>query len=213
MLVFYDFTPAPSPRRARIFLAEKGIETETVQVNLRTREQLGEAYRAINPQCTVPALKLEDGTILTENAGIFAFAEAFRPDPPLLGRTPTEKGLVATWNARIEQEGFAAVAEALRNSSPAMKDRALTGPIDYPQIPELAERGKRRLEAFLDMLDARLAGRDHVAVDTFSLADITGLVVVDFGKMVKIEPRDDHTNLRRWHATVSARPSVGRQAR
>ena len=207
-VTFYDFTAAPSPRRARILLAEKGIEVDNVQVDLMTAEQLSDAYRAINPACTVPALKLEDGTVLTENAGIAAWAEAHQPDPPLLGRTASEKGLVATWNARIESEGLMAVAEVLRNSSKGMVDRATTGPLNHAQIPELAARGRVRLEHFFETLNTRLEGRDFIATDDFTVADISALIVVDFAKWVKVEPKETHENIRRWHAAVSARPSA-----
>ncbi len=207
-LIFYDFALAPSPRRARIFLAEKGVAYENVQVDLGTAEQLSDAFRKINPTCTVPALKLEDGTVLTENDGIAAYLEAAYPEPPLLGSTPIEKGLVANWNSRVLQEGLSAAAETLRNTSRGMVDRATTGPINFKQIPELAERGHARLSAFMDTLNDRLKGRDFVAIDSYSYADITALVVVDFAKWVKIEPTDAHEDLRRWHGCVSARPSA-----
>ncbi|MEP2830135.1 glutathione S-transferase [Parvibaculum sp.] len=207
-VTLYDFTAAPSPRRARILLAEKGIVHETVQVDLAKAEQLGEAYRKINPACTVPALKLEDGTILTENIGIAAWAEEVAPEPRLLGTTPAEKGLVFSWNARIEFEGFMPIAEVLRNTSKGMAGRALPGPIDLPQIPELAARGSQRLTRFFDVLNERLQGRDYIAVDSFSLADITALVCIDFAKWVKHEPKPEHTDLLRWHAAVSARPGA-----
>ncbi len=207
-ITLYDYTPAPSPRRTRILLAEKGIETENVQIDMMKGEQLSDDYRKINPGCTIPALKLEDGTVLTENLGIAAWAEAYKPEPPLLGTTPTEKGLVMNWNARCEFEGLMAVAEILRNTSPGMKDRALTGPVNFEQIPALAERGAARLPLFFDTLDARLDGREFIAIDTFSLADITALVIVDFAKWIKIQPGDQHKNLNRWRAAVSARPSA-----
>ncbi|WP_339832321.1 glutathione S-transferase [uncultured Parvibaculum sp.] len=206
--VLYDFTAAPSPRRARILLAEKGIDHETVQVDLMKAEQLGDAYRQINPACTVPALKLDDGTILTENIGIAAWAEAVKPEPPLFGTTPEEKGLVFSWNARIEFDGFMPIAEVLRNTSKGMVNRALPGPVDLPQIPELAARGALRLARFFDMLNERLKGREFIAIDRYSFADITALVCVDFAKWVKQEPRPDHADLLRWHAAVSARPSA-----
>ncbi len=208
-LTFYDFTAAPSPRRARIVLAEKGIAVETVQVDLATKEQLSPEFRAINPQCTVPALKLEDGTVLPDNAGIAAWAEAYKPEPPLLGTTAAEKGLVASWNARVEMEGLMAVAEVVRNGSPRMKDRAMTGPLDLEQIPALAERGAKRLAFFYEVLDAHLAGREFIATDRFTVADITALVTVDFAKWVKVEMQDGQANLRRWHEAMAARPSAG----
>ena len=207
-ITFFDFKSAPSPRRARILLAEKGIDVEIVQIDMMKAEQLSDDYRKINPGCTIPALKLEDGTILTENAGIAAWAEAYKPEPSLLGNTPGEKGLVATWNAKVEFEGLMAVAEALRNSSPGMADRAITGPINYVQIPELAARGKERLIHFMDTLNERLEGRDYIATDQFTFADITALVTVDFAKWVKVEPGENHGNIKRWHAAVKARPSA-----
>lgn len=207
-VTLYDFAAAPSPRRARILLAEKGIAHDTVQVDLAKGEQLGEAYRKINPACTVPALKLEDGTILTENIGIAAWAEEVQPSPRLLGETPAEKGLVFSWNARIEFDGFMPIAEVLRNTSKGMVGRALPGPVNLEQIPALAERGSMRLTRFFDMLNERLKGRDYIAIDSFSLADITALVCIDFAKWVKHEPKPEHADLLRWHAVVSARPSA-----
>ena len=207
-ITLYDFTAAPSPRRTRILLAEKGIEVENIQVDMMQAEQMSEAFRAINPGCTIPALKLDDGTVLTENVGIAAWAEAYKPDPPLLGTTATEHGLVYMWNAKVEFEGLGAIAEILRNTSKGMVDRAMTGPTNFGQIPDLAERGKARLAVFLDLLDARLEGRDFIAIDGMSFADITALVTIDFAKWVKIEPSEAHGNIKRWHAAMSARPSA-----
>ena len=116
MVTLYDCASAPSPRRARIFLAEKGVPHDTIAVDLRTGEQLGDAYRQINPQCTVPALRTDEGLLLADNAGIAAYLEARYPEPPLLGSTPEEKAEIASWNWRMEFEGLLAIAEALRNS-------------------------------------------------------------------------------------------------
>lgn len=208
MITLYDCATAPSPRRARILLAEKGIACENLQVNLVTGEHLGEAYRALNPQCTVPALKLEDGHVLPDNAAIAAWAEAAHPEPALLGRTPLEKAEVASWNSRIEFEGLLAIAEAMRNSAPAMKDRALTGPASVAQIPELAQRGLERAQRFLDVLDAHLAGREFIATDHFSVADITAVVMVDFARVVRLKPAETHPNIRRWREALASRPSL-----
>ncbi|MDE1950838.1 MAG: glutathione S-transferase [Burkholderiales bacterium] len=209
MITLYDFAQAPSPRRARILLAEKGVAHETVPIDLRSAEQLGAAYRAINPLCTVPALRLEDGLVLTDNAAITAYAEARWPEPALLGRTPAAKAEIASWNWRIEFEGLLAVAEALRNSAPAMKNRALAGPFDYAQIPELAQRGLDRLQHFLDTLDARLAGRETIADEGFSIADITAVVAVDFARVVRVKPDPaKHPELLRWRAAMAGRPAM-----
>lgn len=208
MIALYDCATAPSPRRARILLAEKGIPHETVQVDLRAGEQLGEAFRRVNPQCTVPALRTEEGRVLTDNAAIAAYLEALRPDPPLLGVTPLEKAEIASWNWRVEFEGLLAIAEALRNGSPAMANRALPGPRDYAQIPELAQRGQERVRDFFDVLEERLQGRGFVATDRFSIADITAVVAVDFARVVKIKPGEQHPHLQRWRAAMAQRPSM-----
>jgi glutathione S-transferase len=208
MITLYDCATAPSPRRARIFLAEKGIPHETVNVDLRSGEQPGDAYRRINPQCTVPALRTGEGVVLTDNAAIAAYLEAIQPEPPLLGVTPLEKAEIASWNWRAEFEGLIAVAEALRNGSPAMANRALPGPRDYPQIPELAQRGLARVHEFFATLETRLQGREFLATDRFSVADITAAVAVDFARVVKAKPGDAHPNVLRWRSGLAQRASM-----
>ena len=208
MITLYDCATAPSPRRARILLAEKGVAHETVQVDLRNGEQLGDAYRQVNPLCTVPALRTDEGLLLTDNAAITAYLEARFPQPPLLGGTPHEKAEIASWHWRMEFEGLLAIAEALRNSAPAMANRALPGPVDYPQIAELAQRGLARVQQFFGMLNERLTGRDFIAADRFSIADITAVVAVDFARVVKLRPAEQHPHLQRWRAAMAQRPSM-----
>ena len=208
MITLYDCATAPSPRRARILLAEKGVPHETVQVDLRSGEQLSDAFRQINPQCTVPVLRTDDGLLLTDNAAITAWVEARFPQPPLLGATPAEKAEIASWNWRIEFEGLMAIAEALRNSAPAMASRALPGPVDYAQIPELAQRGLARVQQFFVTMNERLAGRDFIATERFSIADITAVVAVDFARVVKVKPGEQHPHLLRWRASLAQRPSM-----
>ena len=208
MITLYDCSTAPSPRRARILLAEKGVVHETIQVDLRNGEQLSDAYRQINPLCTVPALRTETGLVLTDNAAITAYLEARYPEPPLLGTLPEEKAEIASWHWRIEFEGFMAIADALRNSSPAMANRALTGPVDYPQIPELAQRGLTRLQQFFIALNERLAGRNFIVADRFSIADITAVVAVDFARVVKVKPDERHPHLQRWREVMAKRVSM-----
>lgn len=209
MMTLYDCATAPSPRRARILLAEKGVPHHTVQVDLRSGEQLGEAFRRVNPQCTVPALVTDEGPVLTDNAAIAAYLEARCPEPPLLGRTPLDKAEIASWQWRVEFEGLLPVADALRNSSPAMVNRALPGPVDFAQIPELAQRGLARVQGFLALLNEHLAGREFIAAGQFSIADITAVVVVDFARVVKIRPGDAHPHLLRWRAAMQARGTMG----
>lgn len=208
MITLYDCATAPSPRRARILLAEKGVAHDTVQVDLRNNEQLGEAFRRINPLCTVPALRIEEGVVLTDNAAIAAYLEARFPEPPLMGVTPLEKAEIATWHWRAEFEGLLAVAEALRNSAPAMSNRALPGPVDYVQIPELAQRGVARVQQFFTTLDTHLAEREFIAAGRFSMADITAVVSVDFARIVRVKPDERHPHLIRWRAAMAQRPSM-----
>jgi glutathione S-transferase len=207
MPVFYDCLTAPSPRRARIVLAEKGIAHEVKLVDLSQREQLTPEFRAINPACTVPVLVLEDGATLTDNAGIAAWAEAAHPEPPLLGRTALEKAAVASWNSKLEGECLMAIAEMLRNRAKGMIGRALPGPNDYAQIPELAERGRARLGHFLERFEDHMTGRTWAAIDVFSLADITAGVAMDFAGWVKIDVNESRPAIAAWRARLALRPS------
>ena len=204
----YDCTVAPSPRRVRIFLAEKGITVPTVQVDLFKGEQLADAFRAINPDCTVPVLELDDGTRLADAVAICVYFEALRPAPPLMGRDPQEKAIIAAAQRRAEREGFHAMVEAFRNFTPGMKGRALPGPDNYAQIPALAERGRARVERFFATMEAALVDRAFVCGSAYSIADITTLVTVDFAKWIKLAIPDDSIHLRRWYDAVTARPSA-----
>jgi glutathione S-transferase len=204
----YDYAPAPSPRRVRIFLAEKGIAVPTVQVDLRNGEQFTDGFRAINPDCTVPVLELDDGTRITDAVGICVYFEAVRPTPPLMGSDPSSKALIAAAQRRAERDGFYAVMEAFRNSTPGMKGHSIPGPDGYEQIPALAERGRARVKRFFAAMEAELAGRAFVCGPDYSIADITTLVTVDFAKWIKLTIPEQSVNLRRWYGEVSARPSA-----
>jgi glutathione S-transferase len=208
MITLYDCATAPSPRRARLLLAAKGVAYETVEIDLRSGEQLGDAFRRINPQCTVPALRTEEGMVLTDNASIAAYLEARYPAVPMMGITPQDKAEIAGWHWRCEFEGLMAIAEVLRNTSPAMANRALPGPVDYPQIAQLGERGLARLQQFMATLNARLENRAFVAADQFSIADITAVVAVDFARVVKVKPDERHPHLLRWRTALAQRPGM-----
>lgn len=207
-MIFYDCATAPSPRRARMVIVEKNLDVETRQIDLRAGEHVQPAFLSINPRGTVPVLITNEGTTLTENLGIAAYLEAAFPEKPLIGRTPDETGLIWMWTAICEQQGGTPIAEALRNASPAMKDRALPGPVPYAQIPELAERGRHRVVKFFDLLEARLRDRPWLATDEFTLADLTGYVFVDFARIVKLRIPEDHTATQDWLDRVAARPSA-----
>lgn len=205
---FYDCKTAPSPRRVRIFMAEKGIELDTVEVDLKIGEQFGDEFRAINPDCVVPALQLDDGSCLSEVLAICAYLESMFPETPLLGTTPEERARVLMWNGKCEQQGLWPTANAFRNATKGLVDRAVPGPVPYPQIPELAQRGRDEVRQFFYKLDQQLARNEFIAGDRFSIADITALATADFAKRLKIPIPDDAVHARRWYESVSARPSA-----
>ncbi|WP_422047980.1 glutathione S-transferase family protein [Shimia sp.] len=207
-MIFYDCSTAPSPRRARMFIAEKGLSVETRQVDLRNDAHRAPEFLAINPWGTVPVLVTDSGQSLTENIAIATYLEAAHPEPPLMGRTPEEKGAVSMWNAVCEFHAGLSIAEALRNSTPALKGRALPGAVDYEQIPELAARGAKRLGLFYETLEARLLDSPWLAGGAFTLADITAFVFCDFARIVKLPPPAENTATQAWYAKVQARPSA-----
>src|ERR1700730_3117497 len=178
-LKLYHSTASPNSRRVRIFLTEKGLEVPLVAIDLGKGEQHSAAYTAINPRRVVPTLVLDDGTAIGEVPAIIRYLEEANPAPPLLGTSPNTKALVAMWERRAEQEGFASVMEAVRNAVPRLKNRAIAGPHDYEQIPALVERSRQRVANFYADFNARLADVPFVAGGEFSVADITAIVTVD----------------------------------
>jgi glutathione S-transferase len=198
----YDGGRAPNPRRTRIFLAEKGIAVPTEQIDLGSLQQRTSAFTSVNPLQRVPALVLDDGTVITESIAICRYFEEIQPDPPLFGRGALEIAQVEMWNRRMDMHLLAGVSHVFRNSHPAMKE------MEIPQVPAWAEANKPRILDFLRVLDRELAGRAFVAGPNYSVADITGLVAIDFMKPAKLALPDDLKNIKRWHAEVSARPSA-----
>ena len=206
----YQSNASPNSRRVRIFLAEKGISMPLVPVDLGAREQLSDAYAAINPRRVVPTLVLDDGTAISEVPAILRYLEEVHPEPPLFGTTPKARALTAMWERRVELEGFASVMEAVRNAVPALKNRAIAGPHDYAQIPALAERSRARVGNFYADFDARLEDVRFVAGDQFSVADVTAVVTVDFAtRAAGLPMADEHEALKRWYDSISVRPSMG----
>jgi glutathione S-transferase len=177
-------------------------------VNLREGEHLTAAFRKLNPDCTVPVLVLDSGAVINDAIAMCVYFEERHPEPPLIGATEQEKALTIAWNRRVERDGFYAVMEAFRNSTPGLKGRALPGPDDYEQIPALAERGRARVRRFFETLNSRLGDSPFVAGPCYSLADITAQVTIEFAKRAKLTPPESCTYLISWFATVSARPSA-----
>jgi glutathione S-transferase len=198
----------PNSYRVRIFLAEKGITLPVVQVNLREGEHLGPAFRRINPDATVPALELENGTVITDAIAICVYFEEAHPEPPLIGATPEEKAVTIAWNRRAERDGLYAVMEAFRNSTPGLKGRAIPGPHNHEQIAALAERGRQRVGHFFQGMNDHLESREFVAGPRYSLADITTQITLEFSKWAKLPIPESCPHLARWFAAVSARPSA-----
>jgi glutathione S-transferase len=204
----FDFERAPNPRRARMIIAEKNIEVQRIPVNLYGMEQLSPEFLAINPAGTVPVLETDDGVYLTETVAICSYLEALHPEPCLMGTGPSDKALVLMWNNIVEQSGFFAIAETLRNWSPGFRDHVFPGVVNYPQMPELIDRGRKRTEQFFDRIEAQLANNQFLAGDSFSLADISLLAVTDFAAWVKNNPKRSRPALAKWYENVSARPSA-----
>lgn len=205
----YHSAASPNSRRVRILLAEKGLAPDLVAVDLGKGEQHAEAYRAINPRGVVPTLVLDDGTAIGEVPVISRYVDDAFPEPPLYGSTMAQKAITAMWERRIEQDGFAAVMEAIRNKLPGLKGRAIAGPHDYAQIPELVDRGIQRVRNLFADLEARLRQSPYVAGERFSVADITLLVTIAFAaKAIDLHLTDEFPALMRWHDLVSKRPSA-----
>ncbi|MDO9412327.1 MAG: glutathione S-transferase [Pseudolabrys sp.] len=198
----YDTKTAPNPRRTRIYLAEKGIEVPVEQVDMVAFQHKTPEYTAINPMQRMPALLLDDGTIITESIAICRYFEALHPEPALFGKTAKEQAQVEMWNRRSEIHFFANVAAVFRHLHPAMKE------FEVPQIPDYAEAMRPRAIAFLELLDKELATREFVAGDFYSVADITTLCGVDFMRPSRVVMPEGLSNVKRWHAAVAARSSA-----
>jgi len=198
----YDSKTAPNPRRTRIFLAEKGITLPTEQVDIMAMQHKTPEYTAINPLQRMPALVLDDGTVITESMAICRYFEALQPEPPLFGVGAKGIALVEMWNRRCEINFFSNVAAVFRHLHPAMKE------LEVPQVPAWAEANKPRVAWFLQLLDGELAKREFIAGDRYSVADITAQVTVDFLKPARLAMPEGMANVKRWHAAVSARPSA-----
>jgi len=204
----YTFASAPNPRRVHIFIAEKGLVIPEETVDLMNGGQFTDSFKALNPHCTVPVLVTEDGTCLSQVSAICSYLEEIHPNPPLYGRTAIERARVRDMCHWIYMDGIGAVAEAFRNSTPGFKGRSLPGQVSYDQIPELVERGRKRLPGFWKALDARLEGREFLVDQHFSMADIDAFVTIEFARWIKESVPEECANVHRWFEQVSRRPSI-----
>lgn len=198
----YEFEPFPNPRRARMFLAEKGLEVERIQVNVPEGEHRKQAFRAKNPSATVPCLELEDGTVISECSAISQYVEAAYPEPALLGKNPAEKGRIAMWQKRVEDGLMDAGTTYFHHATPGL------GALEKYQNKDWGLKNRERATETMRWLDAELADRRYIGGDNYSIADITALCGVDFAKFCEIEIPEDCKNLQRWYEDVSSRPSA-----
>ena len=198
----YDGGRAPNPRRVRVFLAEKGLSVPLVPVDMGAMGHKGAELTSRNPLQRLPVLELDDGTILTESIAICRYFEALHPEPPLFGKGALEIAMIEMWQRRMELNLLASVAAVFRHTHPAMLEW------EVPQVKEWGEANRAKAIDFLAILDRELAGREFAAGNAFCIADITGMIAVDFMKPAKLLVPEEMSNVRRWHAAVSARPSA-----
>lgn len=198
----YDGGKAPNPRRVRVYLAEKGITVPLVEVDMGAMGHRSTEVTARNPLQRLPMLELDDGTILTESVAICRYFEALYPDPPLFGRTPLESAQVEMWHRRIEFHLTFPVAQAFRHLHPAMKEW------EVPQVPEWGEANKPKALAFLKILDDHLADHEFLVGEGISIADLLGMISIDFMKPARIALPNELTSVARWYQALKARPSA-----
>lgn len=205
----YDWSIAPNPKRVRMYLAEKGIEIEREEAAEPGKPVLKPEYLDKFPHRRVPLLELDDGTTIGEAMAICRYFETLHPEPPLMGTDALDKAIVDMWERISEAEGMFAAAEVFRNSKRSFAGRALPGyaePIE--QIPELVERGKLRMAQYLNKIDGQLRGRDYIAGDRFTVADITAYCAIEFAKFCELDIPDNCVDVARWFDAVAARPSA-----
>ncbi|OQW84352.1 MAG: glutathione S-transferase [Proteobacteria bacterium ST_bin15] len=195
---------APNPRRVGIFLAEKGITLpDVVDVDIMKKQHYEADFARLNPFQRIPVLVLDDDTALSESVAICRYIEeAMAPEPNLFGRTPIERAICEMWNRRVELTLLNHTAAVFRHLHPSMAE------LELPQIPQWGEANKAKVMASCALLDAQLKNSPFIAGDRFSIADITALVAIDFLRPIRLSVPEELTSLRRWHAEVSARPSV-----
>ncbi|MDC3107763.1 glutathione S-transferase family protein [Paracoccaceae bacterium] len=207
-MIFYDCNTAPSPRRVRMFIQEKKIIIETKNVDLRNSEQLEDWFSTINPRNTVPVLVSKDNNIFFHSLSICVYLEKEFPNINLLGDNNEEVGEILNIINDIESNLFTAISDCLRNTSKAMKNRAITGPKNFEQIPELAIRGRERVKSYFGILDQQLNGKSFLCSDRFTAADIWAFVAIDFTRAIKEPIPDCMTGLKDWYERIAKRDSA-----
>jgi len=199
-VILYDSAAAPNPRRVRIFLAEKGVEVPVQPVDIGSAENRKPEFLEKNELGGLPVLELDDGTCIAESVAICRYFEELNPEPALMGVDAADRALVEMWNRRMEFEIFNTVTGAFRNTHDFFKDR-------ITQVPEWGKQCKEWAPQKLEWLDGALADRPFVAGERFTIADITALCAIDFGRVIGLRVQPEQKNLTRWHEAVSSRPS------
>ena len=199
----YDYGTAPNPRKVRIFLAEKGVEYELVQVDMTKREHKSPEFLKMNPSGKVPVLEIDDGRYLSESIAICRYLEGVYPQPNLFGVDAFEMGHIEMRNRQMETELWSQIGVSWVNG-PVMAKMEI-----YKQIPEAKAASDANVKNYYERLDRELAVSDYIAGSRFTVADITLLTGLDFAAMmVGLKPDESLANLWRWHALVSSRDSV-----
>jgi glutathione S-transferase len=199
-VILYDSKVAPNPRRVRIYLAEKGIEVPTRQVDIGKAESRQPAFLAKNPLGGLPVLELDDGTCIAESLAICRYFEEQQPQPPLFGTDAKDRAIVEMWSRRTELEVWRHVTGCFQNTHDFFKGR-------IEQVPAWGELCRKTARTRLAWLDEELATRPFVAGERYTVADITLLCAIDFGRVVDIRIAPAQKHLARWHEAVSSRPS------
>ncbi|MEM7499041.1 MAG: glutathione S-transferase N-terminal domain-containing protein [Pseudomonadota bacterium] len=195
-VLLYTQMQAPNPQRVAMFLAEKGLEIPTENVDLLKGEQKTEAYRAAVGAAVVPALRLENGTVLTETPAICRYLEALCPEPNLMGRDPLEIAEIEMWQRRVELGLFTAVAQCFRHTNPRLA-------VMEEQVAEWGEVNRGRIDGHLRALDERLAGRDWLAADRMTIADLTAYLATGFQRIIKHPMPEGLEALAAWRARMA----------
>ena len=200
-MLLYDMTTAMNPRRVRIFLAEKGLTIPMRQVDGLNRENLQPDFLAKNSLGKTPVLELDDGTLLTESIAICRYLEALHPERPLFGGHPLEQAQVEMWTRRIEFEIVAPIIAAFRHTGQYWVGRV-------PQEPLCGEYSRDRAYEAFEWLDRELAGKEFIATDHYTIADIVAQCGFLVGKATGTRIPPELKELTRWYAAVVARPTA-----
>jgi glutathione S-transferase len=198
----YDGGRAPNTRRVRVFLSEKGLTVPLEQIDINKLQHKTPEFSAKNPAQRIPALELDDGTVIAESVAICRYFEETNPEPPLFGRDAKDCAIIEMWNRRLDFGLLDSIAAIFRHGHPFM------AAMEIPQVPEWAEANRAKVNQHLHLLDKQLAHHEFVTGSRYSIADITAQVAIDFMRLPKLIIPEEYTNVMRWHAAVSSRPSA-----